>query len=168
MSNFLDTRAGYLAFFLLGFLILTTTAAWSLSALNEQEMSDISAQQGLLFDFNVNLIIKSITYTDGDGNGTGSTGIIRLGAGATTVTVDRTGSAVDLLGLSVDADGDIGLGTTATTGGAGGIVVGMPTGQFDVSLGDVAVGSTSTPSTMFNVDVTGIDVSNTTIEIGAN
>jgi hypothetical protein len=151
--------SGLLILSILGLSLLPTTNLHALESMSENEMSDVDASEGFAIDVDLDVVIDDITFTDGDGT-TGTAGVIQLGSGSGGVTLDNgSGGAADLNGFTVDADGD-GLSSNA-----GAIVFGGPTGTFTFASDQVILGG---GSSAFQMDVNGIDVSNTTVQVGAN
>lgn len=171
-----STATGLLVVFTAILTLLGLSPVWSLSEMSEDELSNISGQEGIAIDFHGQVTMENIKYTDSDGNGSGSTGEIQLGDDSPSVgvalgsinnsdgdlTAGNVGS-VNLTGLTFDSDGAVSIGSTT-----GGVVVGMPNGTFDVEADNVFVGAPSSTSNTFQVQANGIDVSNTTLEVAAN
>lgn len=136
--------------------------AHSLTAMSEQSMSAVTAQEGLLIDLHLDLTIDKVALEDGDGAAcsgcSGNAGVIQLSG----ITINDGGSQADLTGLTVDASNNVDLG--GTTKGA--LVIGMPNGKLDISVDKTYLGGTNDSS--FGMDINGLDMSNTTIEVGAN
>lgn len=156
--------------------VASVSTAWPLSEMTEDELSDISGREGIVVDFHGKISMENIKYTDSDGNGSGSTGEIQLGDDSPSVgvalgsisntngdlTAGNVGS-VNLTGLTFDSDGAVTIGGSTT----GGVVVGMPNGTFDFESDNIFVGDPASTSNTFQLQANGIDVSNTTVEIGA-
>jgi len=100
-----------------GVILLTSlTTAHALSSMSEEEMSDISGQEGIAMDLHLDssFTIGEAQYIDDDGDD-GDKGIIGMH------NVSPEGS-MDLEGITIDADGAQTVG--GNTGGA--VVIGMP------------------------------------------
>jgi hypothetical protein len=148
---------GCLLFFL---LILPSPKLHALESMNEEEMSEVGAAEGFAIDIDLNAIIDDLTFTDGDGNSSGNAGVIQLGSGTNGFTLDNgAGGTANLNGLTIDAD------QNALSDNSGAVVIGGPSGTLTMSADEVILGG---GGSAFQLDVNGIDVSNTTVKVGAN
>lgn len=97
-------------------LCLSFSAAHALTSMSEQEMSDISAQEGIAMDLHLDssFTIGEAQYIDEDG-ADGNEGIVGIH------NVSPEGS-LDLEGITIDADGAQTVGGSAR----GAMVIGIP------------------------------------------
>lgn len=140
------------------------TTGWTLEAMNEDEMEDVTAQEGIVLDINLtsSFEIGEAQYVDSDG-ADGDQGIV----GIHGISPE---SSMDISGITIDADG------AQTVGGVsqGAIVIGVP----DISSGlkvDVVPGGDDTAfsssinngSSMGTFGIGDITSSGTTIEVAS-
>ncbi len=144
---------------IISFLLLPLPELHALESMNEDEMSEVGAAEGLIMDIVLNLEIDEMIYRDGDGAGS-TAGVIQIGNSSPGFELtDGAGGAANLNGVTVDSDGS-GLST-----GAGAIVLGGPSSTFTMASDEVILGG---GASAFEFDVNGIDVSNTNVKVGAN
>lgn len=127
----------------------------ALESMNEEEMSDVSGSEGLAIDIDLDATIDALAFIDNDDNGA-----FQLGVAGNAADVSLTSSGT-LTGLTINA-----MSSPAQ------IVIGGPSGTFSVSSDKVFLGSSTSLSTggssAFQFEATGIDVSNTTVNVGAD
>lgn len=157
MTNVQEQAQWYI---LLGLMVLSlqflpVPELLALESMNEKEMSDVSGSEGLAIDIDLDATIDALAFIDGDDNGA-----VQLGVAGNASNVSLTSSG-SLTGLTVNA-----MNSPAQ------IVIGGPSGTFSAGIDKVLLGSStllsSGGSSAFQFEASGIDVSNTTINVGAD
>ncbi len=159
MSYWRGARLLHFGFWTLIFgvvFVLSPQSLPALESLSESEMSSVTGREGLTVDVDLDLLMNSIVLTDGDGaaccSGSANS-TFQVGSGTNGIIIDDgSGGQADLNGITVDVDG------------TGGVVVGGPSGIFDVEVDEFQFGGNSG----FNQGVRGVDVSNTNISVNDN
>lgn len=135
--------------------LLSVPELHALESMNEEEMSDVSGSEGLAIDIDLDATIDGLAFIDNDDGGA-----IQLGVSGNSANVSLTSSGT-LTGLTINA-----MNSPAQ------IVIGAPSGTFDVTSDKVFLGSgtnlSNGGSSAFEFRAEGIDVSNTTVNVGAD
>lgn len=152
------------AVFVLTLVVGSIAPGWALEAMNEDEMEDVTGQEGIVMDVNLqsNFEIGEAQYTDADGDD-GDQGIV----GIHKISPEST---MDITGITIDADGSQSVGGSPQ----GAIVVGVPNISSGLKVDVVPGGddsafssSISSGNSMGTFGIGDITSSGTTIEISS-
>lgn len=136
-------RWGFLLSFIVLLILFVGSASAEMEPLNEKEMQNVSAMEGVFLDFGLNITLDSAFIEDSDGESF-SPGTLQLGSGSDGIQIDDgSGRVAELKGLTVDVDG------------SNFINFGLPEGRFSVEVDRVYLGDPSSESSLA-IDASGI------------
>lgn len=156
-----------MAAFVLSVMLGSYAGVKALTAMSEDEMGDVSGQEGITLDISIqsSFTVGEMQYVDNDGNGN-TRGVV----GIKNISPQ---SALDISGLTIDADGATTVG--GTQGGAivlgipsvaSGVRVGVVPGGDDLAFDGATTGGGNSMGEFGMGDISG--VSGTTIEVAAH
>jgi hypothetical protein len=143
----------------------------ALTSMSDDAMSDVTGQEGIIMDLEIGGSFQFDALWKDDDGSAGNSGVVGLHG------ITPSGSNLNILGITVDADAGVALESTATTGGTrGAIVIGIPSIPSGITVTDVDPGQAtmgsfpgSSSNSIGSVAVGGItNVSGAEIQIGAN